>query len=395
MQNNAPLFFKIDSTEDHQRVLLLYMKESFWNIHVNLKLAKRYNLIIGYIERLLEDGTQGLIDQVKYMCEAYKIDFIIVHNEFSYLVSPYTIRELNKIKNTGILVFDHYLSSSTILCVREASLAMVACPLLAVQLTELGVESLFFPLEGNAIIDLYLNDKKVKNHDVLFYGSTNELRAPFIDRLRTMKGISVNLHEADINKNFLSYEQLYDLISKARIVINLSKFKPALSYSNSVLERNGEYVYGMKGRIQEAAFCGTLCISEFTPQLNLIGIESIVPQFTCPEHMVDMIYSKLDHDVLISSTKEFVGGINDIYSDEIIVKKLSKKINLLNEKNIHKNKVMISYYKKDLQVFEYFLRQKFSGNKERMDSEMNNLMSITKDDFRTVADLLPNGEINK
>ena len=63
------------------------------------------------------------------------------------------------------------------------------------------------------------------------------------------------------------YSDLTKLINKSKIVINFSKAYPLKKFFS---ESRKKITYQTKGRIFITGLCGTACVSEYTPALDLI-----------------------------------------------------------------------------------------------------------------------------
>jgi hypothetical protein len=376
------MFYEINSNDPHKiKIMLLFVRNQFWNPHITFRLCKDYNLIIGYVDELINDGTVNFAAHLNQICQAHKVDLIILNNEFYHELTPFTIRLLKTIRPTGLMVFDPILSPSSLLLSKEASFVLTACPLLSIQLECSGILSMFFPLESEAYHS-EIEPASVKDIDILFFGTINDLRKPFIEKLENLTGFNIFIQQADV-KN-LSYQDLYGIIKRSKISINLSKFRSSkyIAFNKdsvSAIERNSDYIYGLKGRIQESAFARTLCISEYTPQLNILGIDKITPQFKTPDEMIDLIHEILISNQLEIITQKFVYGIKSIFSDRVVLNKFSFFISSLLNSDDARKPTNNLYNKSDLEVFSYYLTRRFGSNKLLLEQELDKINLIAFD----------------
>jgi hypothetical protein len=145
---------------------------------------------------------------------------------------------------------------------------LTACPVSVLKYEEQGMPATFFPLEGHE--QWYYRSDAPRDIDILFYGTLRKgKRKEYIDQLR-QSGLSVT-HAGDERRS-LKISELCNYIRRSKIVINFSE---AFDYQG--------LLYQFKGRILEAGFCGSLCVSERNPPGGLL-IGPDLPQFsTMPE----------------------------------------------------------------------------------------------------------------
>ena len=107
-----------------------------------------------------------------------------------------------------------------------------------------------------------------KEIDVLFFGDLTSDRKEFVDFIAE-SGISIK--KVGYDTKFVSDEELAKLISKSKIVLNLSRTK-GRSVINYVSEDVYKFFYQWKGRVHMSGLCGTLCISEYSAssRINLL-----------------------------------------------------------------------------------------------------------------------------
>ena len=92
-----------------------------------------------------------------------------------------------------------------------------------------------------------------------------------------------------------------------------------------------------KGRPVVSGLCGTLCISEYTPALEMIFNKDKIPTFYTKEECVEILKKLLaDKELLSKYTTKFCSKISDLYEDKknfepihnAIEKSTFRKVNL-------------------------------------------------------------------
>lgn len=156
---------------------------------------------------------------------------------------------------------------------RKFELVLTACPISVLKYEEQGISARFFPLEGHR--QWYFRSDAPRDIDILFYGTLRKgKRKDHLDHLR-QAGFSIT-HAGD-EKRSLRIPELCDYIRRAKIVINFSE---AFDYQG--------LLYQFKGRILEAGFCGSLCVSEHNPSGGLL-LGPDLPQFSTMAECVELI----------------------------------------------------------------------------------------------------------
>ena len=185
-------------------------------------------------------------------------------------------------------------------------------PLAVLKYNEKGYKALFFQFESTK---LNKNNESKKEIDVLFYGHITSDRKGILDYI-TKEGISLKNvgHEAGIYG--LPEDELLDLISKSKIVLNLSKTRTTV-VKNYASENVFKFYYQLKGRIFLAGFQGAACVSEYSPGQELLFSEEEVPTFFTKEECAKILKKLLNNNELLAKyTNKFTSKVCNLFEEK-------------------------------------------------------------------------------
>jgi hypothetical protein len=233
--------------------------------------------------------------------------------------------------------------------VSSCDLVLSACPLSVLKYKEKGYEAYYLSFDNGKI-----NKKKNKKKeiDVLFFGHVTPDRKGILEYI-TKEGISLkNIgHETGI---YGSEEELLDLISKSKIVLNLSKTRTTV-VQNYASESIYQFYYQLKGRIFLAGLNGAACVSEYSPGQELLFNEDEVPTFFTKEECA-MILKKLlnNNELLEKYTNKFTSKVCDLYEEK---KNFEPIYNAIKKSNYRKVKLIkIPYWYLRISAKQILLR---------------------------------------
>ena len=199
---------------------------------------------------------------------------------------------------------------------------------------EKGYKALFFQFESTK---LNKNNESKKEIDVLFYGHITPDRKIFLDYI-AKEGISLKNVGHEDNITMLPQDELLNLISKSKIVLNFSKTRTAvlLNYSSESIYK---FYYLYKGKIIVAGLKGAACVSEYSPGTELLFSKDEVATFFTKEECVKILKKLLNNKELLEKyTNKFTSKVYNLYEDkknfEPIYKAIEKPLqNTLNRPN--------------------------------------------------------------
>ena len=186
-----------------------------------------------------------------------------------------------------------------------------------------------------------------------------------------MKNIGHDEHEPGIKR-----EDLLKLISKTKIVLNLSKTRTT-SVNNYASENVFKFYYQFKGRIIIAGLNGAACVSEYCPSQGLLFNNDEVPTFFTKEECVTILKKLLSNDELLQKyTSKFVSKTSDLCED----KKIFKNIYEVLQKNNHRKVKLfnIPYWYLRISAKQILLRNIKLTTLLKTLTQFNIIFSITK-----------------
>ena len=113
-------------------------------------------------------------------------------------------------------------------------------------------------------------------------------------------------------------DELTKLISKTKIVLNLSKSRTT-SVKSFVSHNAYKFYYQLKGRIIVSGLNGTVCVSEYSPGQELFFSEDEVPTFYTKEECASILKKILSDQKLFEKyTNKFISKVYDIFDHKKI-----------------------------------------------------------------------------
>ena len=137
--------------------------------------------------------------------------------------------------------------------------------------------------------------------------------------------------------------ELIELISKSKIVINLSKTRTT-TVKNYASESIYRYYYQIKGRIIMAGLNGSACVSEYSPGTELLFTENEMPTFSTKEECTTILKKLLKDEKLLSSiTSRFVSKVYNTCEDKKNFEPIYKTIEELTHQKVKLIKIPYWY----------------------------------------------------
>ena len=192
------------------------------------------------------------------------------------------------------IINDYELHEINSLTATACDLVLSFCPLSVLKYKEKGFQAYQMIIEGDG--DIFKNHNEKKDIDVLFFGGLSLDRKNLLDFIKS-KGISVTKVGKE-SGNFVTDEELSKLISKSKIVLNLSKSTWGAVRRYPFIKLY-EFYYQFKGRIVMAGLCGTACVSEFFPTCELMFGKNVVPTFYTKEECVNILKKILSDETIL------------------------------------------------------------------------------------------------
>ena len=288
------------------------------------KFCKFYETEHLFISDFKDKNFSEIIDEINNFIELKNIKIVFFDVDFIKFINLFFIKKINNVKKILMTFDDFALHEINAITANACDLVLSHCPFSVKKYEEKGYEAFFMPCESDGnILKNYDLEKEI---DVLFFGELTSYRQEFVDFIAE-SGISIKTVGYDTK--FASDEELAKLISKSKIVLNLSRSK-GRSVINYASEDVYKFFYQWKGRVIMSGLCGTLCISEYSPGQELMFYENQFPTFYTKEECVKILKNLLNDKKLLSEyTTRFCSKILERCEDknnfELIYHEIEKK----------------------------------------------------------------------
>ena len=314
-----------------KKCLLILKWPIFLNNLLINKFSKFYEVEHLYIENFKNETYSEITEKINELIVSKKIEIVFFDVDFIKFINLFFINKIKNVKKAIITFDDYALHEMNAITATGCDIVLTHCPFSQLKYKEKGFESYCMCIENDG--EIFKNYNTEKEIDVLFFGRLNPDRKEIIDYISN-NGISVKLVGQE--NNFVSDEEIAKLISKSKIVLNLSKStgKTVINYAN---EDTYKFWYLMKGRVIQAGLCGTLCVSEFSPGQELMYNNNELPTFYSKEECLEKIKNFLNNKSLLEEyTKRFSNKTINSFEEKTnfqpifnaLEKKISKKVNL-------------------------------------------------------------------
>jgi len=269
------------------------------------------------------------------------VSHIIYDLEFSSIIGAQDILHISQRTNTesiGLGLDDdrlHEINKMTYAFVDK----IFTTPLSKKRYEILGFSAYdFLPLE--TVLDKNTNksrhDRKSKPY-VLSYGI--EKKADREEKIKLIEDNNINIK---VIPSDTSYKDLYKEISLAPIIINFSKGSRTVTnplrmvpfFPSQRKYLRDQFIFQPKGRIYEAGYYNSLCVSEFYPMHESFSEPSRMPVFHNNEEMISILKDLTKNQSMLEDLREsFSKYVQTKFSPEKLSSQIKK--DLLEEPRIH------------------------------------------------------------
>ena len=340
-------------TTNPKKNCLILFKNDQWNCHFIIEKINTVFTVHSIFTKpvFYKKGSTGILELIKKTIEENCIEVIFLDLDWAPFVDAAILNNIpgNVIK-VLITLDDIVMHDINVVHASLCDLILSADPVSVLKYREKGICAEYMPLESSTRMYYPLNI--CKDIDVLFYGDIEKIgRRQYIDHL-IKSGINIRVIAGP--GDFVSHEELINLINRAKIVLNLSRTRDFQSYREMFgkSSRDLDLVYlQLKGRIFEAALCRTVCISEYCPALDLLFLPEEVPTFTTKEECVRLITLFLGNERLRDNTALAIyQKVINTYENSVFMPGISRMIDELTIKP--KPIVTNHYYKSFVTLFK-------------------------------------------
>ena len=321
-----------------KKCLLIFKFPLFWNKYLINKLLRYYDTEYLYINNFKNKNFSEIVDEINEFIKSKNIEIVFFDVDFVKFINFFFIKKIINVKKILMTYDDYALHEMNAITANACDLVLSHCPFSVLKYKEKGYDAYCLNIESE--IGLFKNHNLKKEIDVLFFGRINPDRKEILDFIAN-NGIAIKI--VGQNNDFVTDEELSQLISKSRIVLNLSKStgRTVINYASEDIYK---FNYMWKGRIIISGLCGTLCISEYSPAQEIMFNKDEIPTFYTKEECVEILKNFLkDKELLSKYTNKFSSKIFNLYEDEGNFESIYNAIEKSNNRKVKLNKIPYWY----------------------------------------------------
>ena len=219
------------------KVLIVFKYPHYWNKNVVQKFNNYYDTEFLYVSNYLDKSFKEIVEVINNIIQSKNIQIVVFDVDYFKFINLFFIKEIKAKKKILITGDDFELHNINSITASECDLVLSACALSVLKYKEKGYESYILHFESETKGKKNINYSEEKEIDVLFFGHLTPDRKEILSYIEK-EGIKLKNvgHEGSISA--LPENELLNLISKSKIVINLSK-----SRSTSVIDYSSEEKY--------------------------------------------------------------------------------------------------------------------------------------------------------
>ena len=313
-----------------KKVLMILKYPRGWNNAIIDKFSNYYDTEYLYISNYKNKNFVEIIYEINNLIKLKDIKIVFFDVDYFKFINSFFIDKINSEKKILWTGDDFELHEMNAITASSCDLVLSHCPLSVLKYREKGYKAhVLHGVDGKIN---KVNDSK-KEIDVLFFGHLTPDRKEILDYI-AKEGISLKNvgHEDHIVR--LPKEELLKLISKSKIVLDLSKSRTS-SVKNFTSENIYKFYYQMKGKVVEAGLNGAACVSEYSPGLELLFNEEEIPIFYTKEECVKILKKLLNNDELLSKYKnKFISKACSLFEDKKTFEPVYNAIEKINHKRV-------------------------------------------------------------
>ena len=297
-----------------KKVLIIFKYAHHWNSYITEKFSNYYDTEFLYISNYKNKNFTEIVNDINNLIKSKNIEIVVFDVDYFKFINFFFIEQIDTKKKVIMIGDDINLHEFHSITASACDLVLNSDPLAVLKYREKGYEAKFFQFEFSGIGD---NKERKKEIDVLFYGNITPDRKIFLDFIKK-NGISLKIvgHNNIDTNSYLSQDELLDLISKSKIILNFSKTRTTV-VKNYTSEGIYKFYYEFKGRVIVAGLKGTVCVSEYSPGQELLFTEDEVPTFFTKEECVNILKKLLNNNELLKKyANKFVTKVCNLYEEK-------------------------------------------------------------------------------
>ena len=313
-----------------KKVLIVFKYPHYWNSYVTNKFSNYYDTESLYISDYENKNFTEIVSEINGLIKSKNIEIVVFDVDYFKFINFFFIEKINSKKKILITGDDFELHEMNSITASACDLVLCHEPLSVLKYREKGYEAHTIDFETGKI---NTNNNKNKEIDVLFFGALSSDRKEFLDYI-VKEGILLKNVGHEERAVGLPLDELLKLISKSKIILNLSKSRTAF-VKNFSSEDIYSFYYQFKGRIIMAGLNGVACVSEYSPGQELIFTEDEIPTFFTKEECVRILKKLLGNNELLEEyTNKFTSKVGNLYEDKKNFEPVYKAIEELNYRRV-------------------------------------------------------------
>ena len=295
-----------------KKVLIIFKYAHQWNLNVIDKFSNYYDTEFLYISNFKNRNFTEIVNDINNLIKSKNIEIVVFDVDYFRFINFFFIKKINSKKKIIMIGADSDQHEFHAITANACDLVLNSDPLAVLKYKEKGYEAFFLNIESSKPSK---NNESKKEIDVLFYGHITPDRKIILDYI-AKEGISLKNVGHEDNITMLPQDKLLNLISKSKIVLNLSKTRSTVLL-NYASESVYQFYYQFKGKLMVAGLHGTACVSEYSPGQALLFSEEEVPTFFTKEECAMILKKLLNNDELLTKyTNKYTSKICDLFEEK-------------------------------------------------------------------------------
>ena len=295
-----------------KKVLIIFKYAHQWNLNVIDKFSNYYDTEFLYISNFKNRNFTETVNDINNLIKSKNIEIVVFDVDYFRFINFFFIKKIISKKKIIMIGDDSDQHEFHAITANACDLVLNSDPLAVLKYKEKGYEAFFLHFESSK---LSKNNESKKEIDVLFYGHITPDRKIILDYI-AKEGISLKNVGHEDNITMLPQDKLLNLISKSKIVLNLSKTRSTVLL-NYASESVYKFYYQFKGKLMVAGLHGTACVSEYSPGQALLFSEEEVPTFFTKEECAKILKKLLNNDELLTKyTNKYTSKICDLFEEK-------------------------------------------------------------------------------
>ena len=322
-----------------KKVLIIFKYPHAWNEHVINRFLIYYDTEFLYISNFKNKNFTEIVEHINNLIKLKNIEIVVFDVDYFKFINFFFIKKINSKKKIFITGDDFEFHEFHSVTASACDLVLSQCPLSVLKYKEKGCEAYLSNMEFSKISN---NNNDKKEIDVLFYGHITPDRRNILDYI-VKEGINLKNIGHEGNVTGLPKDELLKLISKSKIVLELSKSRTSL-VKNYASESIYKFYYLYKGKIIVAGLKGAACVAEYSPGTELLFSKDEVATFFTKEECVKILKKLLNNKELLEKyTNKFTSKVYNLYEDKKNFEPIYKAIEKPNHRRIELIKIPYWY----------------------------------------------------